>query len=891
MKIEKKFIFIVIGLVSSFIILIGSLFELNIFGNLSKEKVILSSELNKEMLAIMVQREDGSGYDETTIVPLDKVLNTELSGCVDANGNRIEAIMTYSDGKITVEVDTTAYCYLYFDEKPAYSFGQYLIDIDKLADENSGDTGLQREFVGNDTLYRFSGTNGNVGINNYVCLGVSEKCSSGSDDMYRVIGVEPDTGHVKMIKETRYASVRFNDASLSITWPTSSAWSVANSSWLSGINFKDMLVEKNWNVRKVSGSASKRSSIYDLEAGETANGYAGILSMTDYYMAFNLDLDWANNYSSYASNWIHLINGNASSSEWTMTMTSDTAARYVTNNGQVGSYHIYNTTQWVRPTFYLNEKVMWKSGTGTADDPFMVELKKQTVKVVKSNNFGEHLLKNDIVGLHKEKIGNDTLYRFSGTSGNNYINNYICLGTETKCDSGSSNMYRIIGVDPNTSYIKVIKETRYSSEKFNQKNVGITFPTSSAWSVANSSWLSGINFKDMMVEEIWNVRMVSTSAATSRSYIYDLEAGETTNGYAGILSMTDYYMAYRTDQNWGSYYSNYESNWIHIVNSGGNSPEWTMTLTNSNSARYITNGGQVGSYNIYNSTHSIRPTFYLNDRVVWKSGIGSKDDPFIVSLKNATTDVIPSNNFGEHLIFNEITGLHQELIGDDTLYRFSGTSGNNYINNYVCLGVDSCTKGSDNMYRVIGVDPDTGYVKMIKETRFASTRFNSVSTGITWASSSTWTLVNSDWLNSNSLFDKMTIDHLWNVRMVSGSASERSSIYNLEAGASISAKVGILSMTDYYMAYRTDQNWGSYYSNYESNWIHIVNSGGNSPEWTMTLTNSTSARYISTDGQVGSYNIYNTSHSIRPTFFLSDKVIWKSGMGTSDDPFIVGLKE
>ena len=890
MKINKNFYVMFVLLFLIITSLSIWLFNLNNdYIKVDKNSLILNNKIDKNMFAIMVQKEDGSGYEESNTVPSDGVLNLEKSGCLDANGNLIDGALTYENGFVNAEIEGTAYCYLFFDHKPAYSFAQYLIDIDILADNNSSDTGLQREFEGKDTLYRFSGTSGNQGINNYVCLGVTSKCTKGSDDMYRIIGVDPETGYVKMIKETKYTTKTYTYSSATgTTWSTSTTWTVVNSNWLSGISFRDMLVEAVWNVGFATSILNTRSEMYDLEATKTTNGYAGILSLTDYYMAYKSDQNWGTNYSNYGSNWINSSNSGTNFQEWTMSMRTESEARYITTAGNATGGYI-NGTRSLRPTFYLSEKVEWESGTGTADDPFMVSLNEKPKSVIATSSFGEHLLRNDIVGLEKKKIDNDTLYRFSGTSGNNYINNYVCLGVTSKCTKGSDNMYRIIGVNPDTGYVKMIKETRYTTKTYTYSSAtGITWPTSTTWTVVNSNWLSGINFRDMLVEEMWNVGF-ATSVLDTRSEMYDLEATETTNGYAGILSLTDYYMAYRTDQNWGFYYSNYGSNWINLSNGDTNVQEWTMSMRTESEARYITTvGNATGGY--INGTRSLRPTFYLNDKVVWKSGTGTADDPFMVELKKENVTIVESNNFGEHLIYNKITGLHQEFIGDDNLYRFSGTSGNNYINNYVCLGVTSkCAKGSNDMYRIIGVEPDTGYVKMIKESRFTTSTYKySSAASTTWPTSTAWTIANSNWLSTNPLFIKMVIEHSWDVGLANSVLDSREEMYAEEAKTPSTSKVGILSLSDYYMAYRTDQNWGRYYSNYGSNWINISNGDTNVQEWTMTMRTASEVRYITTAGNATGGSINGTLY-LRPTFYLSDKVVWKSGTGTPEDPFMVEL--
>ena len=117
--------------------------------------------------------------------------NTELSGCIDLNGNKIDSTLSYSDGMISISSNKTSMCYVYFDEIPPVPVAQYLLE--------NPTSGLNTTEEGG--LYRYQGTNDTV--NNYICFGTSDKstCTGNTDIyMYRIIGINED-GQLKLIKK------------------------------------------------------------------------------------------------------------------------------------------------------------------------------------------------------------------------------------------------------------------------------------------------------------------------------------------------------------------------------------------------------------------------------------------------------------------------------------------------------------------------------------------------------------------------------------------------------------------------------------------------------------------------------------------------------------------
>ena len=127
----------------------------------------------------------------------------------------------------------------------------------------------------------------------------------------------------------------------------------------------------------------------------------------------------------------------------------------------------------------------------------------------------------------------------------------------------------------------------------------------------------------------------------------------------------------------------------------------------------------------------------------------------------------------------------------------------------------------------------------------------------------------------------------------------------------IPAKIGLMYLHDYYLAYDNNRNWSNDYDT--SNWIHFVNNKnttGASEELLLSLYGTESFDFVCPPGSVCmpcgldaswyhsiSYVIDSTStieHIFvegiaRPTFYLSSTVKIKSGKGSITDPYIIEL--
>ncbi len=227
-----------------------------------------------------------------------------------------------------------------------------------------------------DNSYRYAGAN----PNNYVCFG-SDAATCPSNNLYRIIGIFD--GEVKLIKNISYGSYRWSGSSTnrSDVWSESTLnTNVLNETYLNslGNTWNSKITNHIWKVGGIfsSNGQSTPQIAYSYEVGTNSSSTTyiakiGLMYISDYGFGTS-NTYWTthlNNYSNVANNnWLYL-----GSSEWLITRYLDQSRYafrvYSTYGGIISNDNVYNNTNEVRPTFYLNSNVEYASGTGTSSDP------------------------------------------------------------------------------------------------------------------------------------------------------------------------------------------------------------------------------------------------------------------------------------------------------------------------------------------------------------------------------------------------------------------------------------------------------------------------------------------------------------------------------------------
>ena len=222
-----------------------------------------------------------------------------------------------------------------------------------------------------DNSYRYAGASENV--NNYVCFGTNTTpCPT--DNLYRIIGVFGDK--VKLIKSTSVGSKAW-DSNESNTWSNASLNTYLNDEFINTFDetIKGKIADTTWKVGGFNNSKQPAKAVYqnEIKSSPSENKKIGLMYASDYGFAAAQSA-WTTNLNDYdgaaikSVNWIYM-----GLDEWTISRGSDGSngafrvshAGYVHNN-YVGSY------RGVRPSFNLLSSITYVSGSGSANDPIVI---------------------------------------------------------------------------------------------------------------------------------------------------------------------------------------------------------------------------------------------------------------------------------------------------------------------------------------------------------------------------------------------------------------------------------------------------------------------------------------------------------------------------------------
>ena len=296
---------------------------------------------------------------------------------------------------------------------------------------------------------------------------------------------------------------------------------------------------------------------------------------------------------------------------------------------------------------------------------------------------------------------------------------------------------------------------------------------------------------------------------------------------------------------------------------------------------------------------------------------------------------------------SSITGLYHHDANltngaEDNSYRFAGEN----PNNYVCFGSDDTTCPTENLYRIIGLidgkikliladgattdmlGTDEGYVNTYQAawsgntsyykgngdlTKIGSYKWNKTSDN-TWSTSTTNTInLNTNYLtyldSKNAKWKTLIVDTTWyvgGIHPINGIQTNAKTAYNYEVGVnkdastSVTSKIGLMYLNDYYYGATPDywtlpgydtnghQNedhtaWiGEDYSKaYNNSWMST-----GLIEWTLSRRSDVSdtAFIVFVVGNVIGGGVGYAGCVLRPSFSLSSSVKYNFGSGSASDP-------
>ena len=319
------------------------------------------------------------------------------------------------DNSYTIKIEP----YTSGDTKAFYCKIHEDILVEKLiASENLWQSGLEGDG------YRYVGTgsiNASANPKNFICFGTASKkeCTANQDKyMYRVLGVFSDANgdsHVKLIKYKQLEKYKWSSIyDIEVSLKDSDLFTGLNNGYfLNNTTYNYMQQAKwlnkieNWiwsAVNTKTGDGSNGPSYYNSltpsqiylhemnrtektsSVGDWASLSAkiGIMYASDYTLSLgatsmSITGSTYDNTSTFRTSWMYPTNNDSlkSYSEWTLSRAGfvggTTYATWVIDNTGAINTSGVNMANSVRPVFYLNTDVVYSSGTGSIDDPFMIE--------------------------------------------------------------------------------------------------------------------------------------------------------------------------------------------------------------------------------------------------------------------------------------------------------------------------------------------------------------------------------------------------------------------------------------------------------------------------------------------------------------------------------------
>lgn len=245
-------------------------------------------------------------------------------------------------------------------------------------------------------MYRYTGKT----ANNFVCIGTTDKntCLADKDNyMYRVIGVVKtgdsgmgtSTDMVKVISENTNNKFKWNESNADVLWSESGVRSGVNSISIKG-GYDSKIASIAWRHGKdfVKGKSAKDAFTTEKNWSKTSKSKIAVMYVSDYLYATGnknqVCID-TSGYSKCKDSWIHKTTSeyNKTNFEWTMNYaaTKEIASysaiiirTYTVAGDNEGALfpEVEAVPRRSRAVFYLQEKVYYKSGSGTASDPFII---------------------------------------------------------------------------------------------------------------------------------------------------------------------------------------------------------------------------------------------------------------------------------------------------------------------------------------------------------------------------------------------------------------------------------------------------------------------------------------------------------------------------------------
>ena len=242
---------------------------------------------------------------------------------------------------------------------------------------------------------------------------------------------------------------------------------------------------------------------------------------------------------------------------------------------------------------------------------------------------------------NKDSLSNlANLKRYRGAN----PNNWVCFGKSSITNPGScdaNHKWRIIGID-GSGRMKIMTNYYYSTGKrwdtsggtYGSNNWGR--PADLKTELNGSSFYSNNTYIDATHRGyIINATWYTGGQQTNNYQLQDFVNGERSNsttGYVGLMSMTDFGYAGSgctlTTVMTSTNNACMSNNWI-----GYSKYQWSITPDSgyTNFVWYVPTRGGVDAYNTFDTYNGVRPVVYLDSSVKITGGTGTESNPYILS--------------------------------------------------------------------------------------------------------------------------------------------------------------------------------------------------------------------------------------------------------------------
>ena len=358
---------------------------------LNNDGVVIASgkseeSVNNKTFSLMLETSAGSGEyqvsTDTTWPGSGYEYNENLSSC--ENGSTL--IWNEDTRSVTLKANISDKCYLYFDKKLTVAdicnnndnFVNCIKEYYNLTGDNYSDLYYHDgigEYINSDqeagdNSYRYSGAN----PNNYICFGTTGINCLDENNQYRIIGIFEDK--IKIIKKTSYGTYSWDITSN--TWSTSTLNNTLNSTYLNSFDnvWQEMITFNSWKIgcMNYSNGTGIPKSVYNYEVVANNNSIydskIGLMYVSDYGYAASPDywqLSLRNYQTANENNWLYTYYD-----EWLISRaTVDSSSVFFVNAAGVNT-NLMTSSHNIRPTFYLNQNILYLNGTGTQNDPYII---------------------------------------------------------------------------------------------------------------------------------------------------------------------------------------------------------------------------------------------------------------------------------------------------------------------------------------------------------------------------------------------------------------------------------------------------------------------------------------------------------------------------------------